>query len=255
MADLPQIIQVKNLVKNFGEFSAVKGISFAVKEGEIFGILGPNGAGKTTTMEIMETLQKPTQGEVQVDGFDVTYHSWEVKIRIGVQLQAASFYPQLSLVDILKMFGAFYGKKVDPMEILEEVDLEEKATSFFEKLSGGQKQRFSFATTLVNDPKIIFLDEPTTGLDPQARIHLHEMIRAINKRGTTIVMTTHNMQEAEELCDRLAIMDEGRIIAQDTPKKLIANLLETGFRRREEVRLASLEDVFLSLTGHELRKE
>lgn len=255
MAEKESIIVVKDLVKNFGDFVAVKGISFTVFEGEIFGILGPNGAGKTTTMEIIETLQPPTHGEVIVDGFNVVHNPWDVKIRIGVQLQSAGFYPQLSLIDIINMFAAFYGRKVDPMAMLKEVDLEEKADSFYEKLSGGQKQRFSIATTLVNDPRIIFLDEPTTGLDPQARIHMHEMIRKINKRGTTIVLTTHYMQEAEDLCDHLSVMDQGEIIAQGTPSQLIENLLKTGFKREEVVRKATLEDVFLNLTGKELRDE
>lgn len=248
------IIEVKDLTKNFGDFVAVKGISFEVRAGEIFGILGPNGAGKTTTMEIIETLQKPSTGKVFVDGIDVVHNPWEVKIRIGVQLQSTAFYPQLSLVDLLKMFSAFYGRKIDPMAVLKEVDLEEKANSFFEKLSGGQKQRFSIASTLVNDPRIIFLDEPTTGLDPQARTHLWGLIRKINKSGTTVIMTTHYMQEAEELCDRLAIMDEGKIIAMDTPQKLVEDLVKTGFKRKEEVRRATMEDVFLNLTGHELRE-
>lgn len=249
------IIEVNELTKTFGDFTAVKGISFQVQEGEVFGILGPNGAGKTTTMEIIETLQKPTSGVVKVDGIDVVHNPWEVKIRIGVQLQSTAFYPQLSLIDLIKMFSAFYGQKVDPIEILKEVELEDKATSTFDKLSGGQKQRFSIATTLVNNPKVIFLDEPTTGLDPQARIHLWGLIRKFNKKGTTIILTTHYMQEAEELCDRLAIMDEGKIIAMDTPQKLIDDLVKTGFKRQEEVRKATMEDVFLNLTGHKLREE
>lgn len=255
VAEAAPIIEVKDLVKNFGDFVAVKGVSFAVKEGEIFGILGPNGAGKTTTMEIIETLQPPTHGEVIVDGYNVVQNPWEVKIRIGVQLQSAGFYPQLSLIDIINMFAAFYGRKVDPMALLKEVDLEDKADSFYDKLSGGQQQRFSIATTLVNDPRIIFLDEPTTGLDPQARIHLHEMIRKINKTGTTIVLTTHYMQEAEDLCDRLAVMDQGEIIAQGTPSELIEKLIKTGFNRKQIVKKATLEDVFISLTGKDLRDE
>src|SRR5579859_6470498 len=206
MAD---IIQVKNLVKKYGDFSAVNDISFSVKPGEIFGILGPNGAGKTTTLEIMETLKKLTAGEVIIDGYDVTKHPWEVKRRIGVQLQSSAFYPEVRLTELLDMFAAMYDVKINPMDMLKEVDLVDKAKSFVKQLSGGQQQRFSIASTLINQPKVIFLDEPTTGLDPQARIHLWEMVKKINKAGVTIVLTTHYMDEAEQLCNRLAIMDHG----------------------------------------------
>lgn len=250
-----KIIEVKNLVKKFGDFTAVKGISFHVNQGEIFGILGPNGAGKTTTLEIIETLQEPTEGEIIVEGVDVTKHPWEVKRRIGVQLQSSGFYPQLTLVELLKMFASFYDVSVNPIEELKKFQLEDKRKNYFEKLSGGQKQRFSLATTLINKPNLIFLDEPTTGLDPQARVNLWDTIREINKRGVTVVMTTHYMQEAEELCDRLAIMDEGKIIKTGSPKELIEDLLATGFERHEEVRKATLEDVFLTLTGRTIRDE
>jgi ABC-2 type transport system ATP-binding protein len=247
------IIEVKNLLKKFGDFTAVDNISFSVKQGEIFGILGPNGAGKTTTLEIIETLQKQTKGEVIVDGIDNLKHPWEVKSRIGVQLQSSNFYPELNLVELLKMFAAMYDVPVNPMEMLKKVELEDKAKSYANKLSGGQKQRFSIAATLVNKPKIIFLDEPTTGLDPQARIHLWQMIREIKKTGVTLVLTTHYMEEAEELCDRLAIMDGGKIIKIGTPEKLILDLLATGFKREIEKKKATLEDVFLHLTGKQLR--
>ncbi len=250
-----KIIEVKNLIKKFGDFTAVKGVSFQVNEGEVFGILGPNGAGKTTTLEIVETLQQPTEGDITVEGIDALKHPWEVKRRIGVQLQAAGFYPQLTLVELLKMFGAFYDIEVNPMEELKKFQLEDKKKSYFEKLSGGQKQRFSLATTLINKPNLIFLDEPTTGLDPQARVHLWDTIREINKQGVTVVMTTHYMQEAEELCDRIAIMDEGKIIKTGSPKELIEDLLATGFERHEEVKKATLEDVFLHLTGRIIRDE
>ncbi len=248
-------IEVKNLVKKFGDFTAVNDISFHVNKGEIFGILGPNGAGKTTTLEIIETLQNPTRGQVTVEGVDVLEHPWEVKSRIGVQLQASGFYPQLTLVEQLKMFADLYEVKIDPMDELRKFQLEDKKKMFYEKLSGGQKQRFSLATTLVNNPNIIFLDEPTTGLDPQARVNLWDTIREINKKGVTIVMTTHYMQEAEELCDRLAIMDLGKIIKTGSPGELIDQLVETGFRRVEEVKKATLEDVFLNLTGKTIRDE
>lgn len=250
-----KIIEVKNLVKKFGNFTAVNDISFHVNEGEIFGILGPNGAGKTTTLEIIETLQEPTDGTVTVEGVDVRVHPWEVKNRIGVQLQASGFYPQLTLIEQLKMFADLYEVKIDPLEELKKFQLEDKKKMFYEKLSGGQKQRFSLATTLVNNPNIIFLDEPTTGLDPQARVNLWDTIREINSKGVTIVMTTHYMQEAEELCDRLAIMDSGKIIKTGTPEELIDQLLATGFKRVEKVKSANLEDVFLNLTGKTIRDE
>ncbi len=249
------IIKVENLVKKFDDFTAVNGISFSVKKGELFGILGPNGAGKTTTLEIIETLKKPTSGTIHVDGVDISKNPSHVKNVMGIQLQSAGFYPQLTLVELLNMFSAMYGVKVDPMEMLREVQLEEKSKSDIDKLSGGQKQRFSIATTLVNKPKIIFLDEPTTGLDPQARINLWEMIKVIQKKGVTIVLTTHYMEEAEQLCDRVAIMDGGKIIKIGTPQALINDLIKTGFKREVIKKEATLEDVFLNLTGKHLRDE
>lgn len=253
MHDQP-IISVKHLHKHYGDFKAVNGISFEVKEGTIFGLLGPNGAGKTSTLEIIETLKAPTSGTVMVDGFDVTKEPGEVQNNIGIQLQSSGFYPNLTLVELIQMFGIVYGVPVKPLEILKKFNLEEKAKAMFDSLSGGQKQRFSLATTLINTPKIIFLDEPTTGLDPQARANLWEVIREINAQGVTIVMTTHYMDEAEQLCDTLAIMDKGKIIAQDSPENLIKDLLNGGFKRHTEVRAASLEDVFLNLTGKNLRE-
>lgn len=249
------IIEVKNLVKRYGEFVAVNGISFSVKEGEIFGLLGPNGAGKSTTLEIIETLKPPTDGTVIVDGYDIHENKEEIKKRVGIQLQASGFYPYLNLVELLEMMAVMYGVEIEPMEILKKFDLEEKAFNQFDKMSGGQKQRFSLATTLINRPRVIFLDEPTTGLDPQARINLWEVIREINKQGVTIVMTTHYMDEAEQLCDRLAIMDHGKVIAEGTPKKLIDDLVKSGFKREVEVRKATLEDVFINLTGRHLRED
>lgn len=249
------IIEVKNLIKKYGDFTAVDDISFQVKEGEVFGILGPNGAGKTTTLEIIETLQVQTEGRVMVDGIDTLEHPWEVKSRIGVQLQSSNFYPQLNLIELLKMFAAMYDVEVDPMSMLKKVQLEDKAKSYVDKLSGGQKQRFSIAATLVNNPRVIFLDEPTTGLDPQARLNLWEMIREIQKSGTTLVLTTHYMDEAQELCDRLAVMDHGKIVKIGTPKKMIDDLLATGFKKEIKPQPASLEDVFLHLTGRHLRDE
>ncbi len=247
------IIQVKDLSKRYGDTVAVDGISFEVKEGEVFGILGPNGAGKTTTLEIIETLKEPTSGSITLDGLDVTKHATEVKQRIGVQLQSAGFFTDLTLTEILKVFGVMYGTEIDPQELLLRFELGEKTRAQFQELSGGQKQRFSLATTLVNDPKVIFLDEPTTGLDPQARQNLWDVIRDIQKRGVTIILTTHYMDEAEQLCDRLAIMDHGKIITEGSPQQLIDDLLKRGFKRHTEVRPATLEDVFLDLTGRSLR--
>jgi ABC-2 type transport system ATP-binding protein len=249
------IISVKNLVKTFGDVEAVRGISFEVKKGELFGILGPNGAGKTTTLEIIETLKKPTSGQVLVDGFNIEDKPWDVKKIIGVQLQSTGFYPELTLTDLLNMFAAMYDVKVDPMTVLKKVQLEEKANTFVDKLSGGQRQRFAIAATLVNNPKILFLDEPTTGLDPQARINLWDTIEEIRKSGVTIVLTTHYLEEAEKLCDRVAIMDKGKIIKIDTPRQLIEDLIKTGFKRKVIRKEATLEDVFLDLTGKELIDE
>ena len=248
------IIKVSNLTKTYDGVMAVDNISFGVNEGEIFGLLGPNGAGKTTTLEIIETLRKPTSGNVLLDGIDVLKHPWEVKSRIGVQLQAAGFYPELSLVDLLKMFADLYQVEIkDPVEVLKKFSLEEKKKSFWNQLSGGQKQRFSLATTLIHNPKIIFLDEPTTGLDPQARANLWDEIRKIHKEGRTIILTTHYIEEAEELCDEVAIMDKGKIIKSGTPGKLIDELLDSGFEKKQEIKRANLEDVFLDLTGRYLR--
>ena len=248
------IIEVENLEKRYGDFVAVRGVSFRVKEGEVFGLLGPNGAGKTTTLEIIETLRDASAGSVLLDGTDVFAHPQEVKSKIGIQLQAAGFYPRLNLVQLIDLFADLYGAKVDPEQLLETVELLPKKKAVANKLSGGQKQRFSIATTLINKPKVVFLDEPTTGLDPQARRNLWELILKIKKSGTTIVLTTHYMDEAEILCDRVAIMDEGRIIDIDSPQKLIDKLLSTGFTKEVTVKQANLEDVFIHLTGKTLRE-
>jgi ABC-2 type transport system ATP-binding protein len=249
------IISVRGLVKNYGHFQAVKGISFDVYEGEIFGLLGPNGAGKSTTLEIIETLRQKTGGEIIVDGFNLDKNPHEIKKIIGVQLQTSGYYPGLNLVQLIELFCGLYNRDVAPMELLEMVNLRDKAKARYKDLSGGQKQRFSVATTLINDPRIIFLDEPTTGLDPQARRSLWELVKNIRERGTTVIITTHYMDEAEYLCDRVAIIDSGKIIALDTPDQLIDNLVATGFERPKEVKKANLEDVFINLTGHSLREE
>ncbi|HTN38779.1 MAG TPA: ABC transporter ATP-binding protein [Arachidicoccus sp.] len=248
------IISVQDLVKNYGSFQAVKGISFDVMEGEIFGLLGPNGAGKSTTLEIIETLRPKTSGKVMVDGYDLDKEPGEIKKIIGVQLQAAGYYPGLNLTELVRMFAGLYNKKIDPGTLLDSVQLRDKATNKFKQLSGGQKQRFSIATTLINKPKIIFLDEPTTGLDPQARRNLWDLIEEIRAQGTTVILTTHYMDEAEFLCDRVAIVDAGKVISLASPDALIDELVATGFERPKQVKLANLEDVFLHLTGKILRE-
>lgn len=249
------IITVKDLVKNYGTFNAVKGISFDVFEGEIFGLLGPNGAGKSTTLEIIETLRQKTSGEVIVDELNLDKEPDSIKKIIGVQLQTSGYYPGLTLVELIQLFGGLYNEDVNPGELLKLVNLTDKAKSKYKELSGGQKQRFSIATTLINKPKIIFLDEPTTGLDPQARRNLWDLIKNIRAQGTTVIITTHYMDEAEQLCDRIAIMDEGKIVSLDSPDKMIDDLVNGGFERPKQVKAASLEDVFIHLTGHEMRDD
>lgn len=248
-----KIIVVKDLVKQYGDFAAVKGISFDVEEGEIFGLLGPNGAGKSTTLEIIETLRDKTSGSVIVDGIDLDEHPDRIKKIIGVQLQSSGYYPGLTLTELIELFAGLYNRKVKPMDYLKLVKLEDKARAKYKELSGGQKQRFSIATTLINQPRIIFLDEPTTGLDPQARRNLWELIQQLRNQGATVVITTHYMDEAEYLCDRVAIVDSGRIIALNSPDGLIDDLVATGFERKKEVKKANLEDVFIHFTGREWR--
>jgi ABC-2 type transport system ATP-binding protein len=249
------IITVKDLVKHYASIQAVNGISFNVYEGEIFGLLGPNGAGKTTTLEIIETLREKTSGEISVQGLSVDTQADQIKKIIGVQLQAAGYYPSLTLLELLRLFSGLYNVKIDPKEMLKLVGLDDRSKAKYKELSGGQKQRFSICTTLINQPKIVFLDEPTTGLDPQARRNLWDLIRQIRDKGTTVVITTHYMDEAENLCDRVAIVEKGKIIALDTPDKLIDDLVAKGFERKREVKQANLEDVFLSLTGNEWKDE
>ncbi|MFD2920124.1 ABC transporter ATP-binding protein [Terrimonas rubra] len=249
------IISVENLTKSYGQFQAVKGITFQVMEGEIFGLLGPNGAGKSTTLEIIETLREKSGGTVTVDGFNLDTHPNNIKSVIGVQLQASGYYPGLNLLQLIELFAGLYHRTVDAEALLESVNLLDKARSKFTQLSGGQKQRFSVATTLINNPRIIFLDEPTTGLDPQARRSLWDLIKNIREQGTTVIITTHYMDEAEYLCDRIAIIDSGKIVALDTPDKLIDDLVASGFERPKQVKLANLEDVFIHLTGKSLRDE
>jgi ABC-2 type transport system ATP-binding protein len=301
-------IDVRNLTKKYGTFTAVDDISFSVECGETFGMLGPNGAGKTTTLEMIEGLKRPTSGTIIVEGLDVRKQPNAVKSIIGVQLQTGAFFDSLNVVELLRTFAALYGRRIDPHQMLAEVQLTEKADNTVKELSGGQRQRLSIAVGLVNDPKVLFLDEPTTGLDPQARRHLWELIKQIKAKGKTVILTTHYMDEAEVLCDRIAIMDHAKIVALDTTANLLASsgvgtriefdahtslddqtfqelpgvgLLErsnstyralssdsqatldalfalgrSGNLKIEQllVRRATLEDVFLKMTGHELRE-
>lgn len=218
---MKKVIEVKNLTKKYARNIAVAGISFDVYEGEVFGLLGENGAGKSTTMEIVEGLRRPSSGEVRVLGFDARRDFKKIKNKIGVQLQSSAYYNFLKLREIIELFCSFYGSCVDPMKLLRMVDLEFKADSYVNSLSGGQKQRFSIVASLVNDPEIVFLDEPTTGLDPLARRNLWNLISQIKAEGKTIILTTHYMEEAEALCDRVAIMEKGKILAMDSTHKLI----------------------------------
>lgn len=247
------ILSVKKLTKTYGKENVVDGITFDVKKGEIFGILGPNGAGKTTTLEMIESMREIDEGVATVSGINVTDEPQRVKAIIGVQPQTPNFEEKTKLTELLDFLASCYGEKIDAIELLKMVHLEEKAKSYPEQLSGGQRQRFSIATALVHGPEVFFLDEPTTGLDPQARRNLWELIQEVRDQGITVIMTTHYMDEAELLCDRVAIMDEGKIIALDTPKKLIKNLLKKGFKKEQHVEQANLEDVFIDLTGKALR--
>lgn len=247
------IVSVKNLTKKYGKKSVVKGISFDVKKGEIFGILGPNGAGKTTTLEMLETMRPIDGGSATLAGHDVASNPDKIKSLIGVQPQTPNFEEKTKLTELIEFFASTYGDKVDAKKFLKDVQLDEKANSYPEQLSGGQRQRFSIAAALVHGPEVFFLDEPTTGLDPQARRNLWDLIREVQERGVTVIMTTHYMDEAELLCDRVAVMDNGEIIALDTPKNLIKALLKKGFKKTQHVEQANLEDVFIDLTGKALR--
>jgi len=254
MTSSKYIVRVKDLTKIYDGKKVVNKINFNVVRGEIFGILGPNGAGKTTTLEMMETIRPIDGGAVIIDGFNVANQQQKIKSIIGVQPQSPAFQDKTKLKEIIELFGAAYGKKVNSENLLNQVDLSEKANSYVEDLSGGQKQRLSIAASLVHSPSVFFLDEPTTGLDPQARRHLWNLIESIRRSGVTIIMTTHYMDEAEKLCDRVAIMDEGEIVALDTPDAMIKKLLAKGFKKKRIVEQANLEDVFIDLTGKHLRE-
>ena len=251
------IIKATNLEKHYPSpgnpletFPAVNGISLNIESKEIFGLLGPNGAGKTTTLEMIEGLTSIDKGNVLINDIDVTQQPYAVKKIIGVQLQSNEYFDRLNLSDLLLLFASLYSTSIDPQALLAKVNLEDKINAMPDDLSGGQKQRFSIACALVNNPKILFLDEPTTGLDPQAKRNLWNLAKTLNKEGMTIVLTTHNMEEAEYLCDRIAIMDQGSIIAQDTPQQLV---LDYAPKASKIPMQGNIEDVFLALTGHGLR--
>ncbi len=246
------IIHVDDLRKRYGDLQAVDGVSFAVGAGEVFGILGPNGAGKTTTVEILEGMRKPDSGTALVNGINVQKDPRAVKKVIGIQLQSSAFFDRLNLGEILDVMASIYRRQIDAVELLGTVELADRAKSLFRDLSGGQKQRFSVASTLVNDPVLLFLDEPTTGLDPQARRHMWELIQRFKSEGRTVLLTTHYMEEAAELCDRVAIMDHGKIVAMDRPAALVDDLISRGFEKERVETLANLEDVFLDITGRAL---
>jgi len=218
---MKNVIEVKNLTKKYGKLTAVDNVSFEVRKGEIFGLLGENGAGKTTTLEIIEGLRKPTGGDVKILGMDIKKDLSKIKKRVGVQLQSSAYYHYLNLKEIIDLFCSFYGTCVESKELLDMVELGEKSYSYIGSLSSGQRQWFSIIASLVNDPEIIFLDEPTTGLDPLARRNLWEIIKKIKQQSKTIILTTHYMEEAELLCDHVAIMERGRILALNETHKLI----------------------------------
>ena len=218
------MIDVRNLVKSYNHKTAVNNVSFAIKQGEIFGVLGPNGAGKTTTLEMIEGIRTPDSGTAILAGLDIRRQKSAVQRIIGVQLQETALFPELTLLETLRFFSSLYPKGMDPRQLLSEVRLEEKVRDHPQNLSGGQRQRLALALALINDPKVIFLDEPTAGLDPQSRRMLWDIVLKLREQGKTILITTHYMDEAQTLCDRIAIMDGGQIIALDTSAGLISRL-------------------------------
>ena len=246
------IVEVVGLTKHYAQagapaerITAVDHVSFTIEAGEIFGLIGPNGAGKTTTLEMIEGLRDIDEGTVKIAGLSVAQQPIRVKQRIGVQLQESDYFDHLTLAELLLLFGSLYRRRIDANQLLRDMGLEDKKHAWTKHLSGGQKQRFSIASALVNDPDVLFLDEPTTGLDPHARRKLWELIRQIHAKGRTIVLTTHYMAEAEALCDRVAIMDAGKIVALDSPQALIARHAPP----RDSGEGGTLEDVYLALTA------
>jgi ABC-2 type transport system ATP-binding protein len=232
------VIQVENLVKRYADVEAVRGVSFTVQEGEVFGLLGPNGAGKTTTVEILEGLRTLDSGKVSVCGLDPQRDARDLKNEIGAALQSTSLPDKLKTFEALQLFAGFYSRRRDAEELLKRFGLEEKRNTFYSKLSGGQKQRLALAMALVNNPRLLFFDEPTAGLDPQVRREIYDIIDELRRERKTIVMTTHYIEEAERLCDRVAIVDHGKVIALGTPRELKAR---SGDKTRIEVRLAKAE--------------
>src|SRR6266852_6353625 len=219
------VIQVRGLVKNYGDFPAVKGIDFEVRAGEVFGLLGPNGAGKTTIVEILEGLRPRTAGQVSVLGFDPGAQSKQLKDRIGVCLQSTNLPEKIKVREAIDLFRDFYTKTVDGDALLKRLSLWEKRDALYGQLSGGQKQRLALALALVNDPQMLFLDEPSAGLDPQARLEIHALVQELRREQRTILLTTHYIEEADKLCDRVAIIDEGRIVAMGTPEEIRSRTL------------------------------
>jgi ABC-2 type transport system ATP-binding protein len=242
------VLQVDNLVKRYGNLEAVRGVSFCVEEGEVFGLLGPNGAGKTTTVEILEGLRTADSGKVSVCGLDPQRDSDKLKHEIGAALQSTSLPDKLRCFEALQLFASFYSRRRDPEELLKRFGLVEKRDAFYSKLSGGQKQRLALAMALVNNPRVVFFDEPTAGLDPQVRREIYDIVDELRHEKKTIVMTTHYIEEAERLCDRVAIVDHGKVIALGTPRELKAH---SGDKTRIEVRLAKpeLEAALINLDG------
>ena len=247
---MDEAIRVESLKKYYGKFVAVDDISFDVRSGEIFGILGPNGAGKTTTLEILEGLHSPNSGTITILNLDILKNPKEIKTRIGVQLQSSAYYDYLNLLEILTLLASFYPPDVreDPADILRRVNLESKGRQRVNTLSGGEKQRFTIAASLINKPELLILDEPTTGLDPRSRRNIWQLIEEINQSGITVVLTTHYMDEAEALCQRLAIMDNGHLIAVDTPSNLRASL-EYQYAVKLTLEAPLNEEQIISLNG------
>src|SRR6202166_2862396 len=232
------ILQVENLVKRYGDVEAVRGVSFSVEEGEVFGLLGPNGAGKTSTVEVMEGLRVPDGGRISVCGIDPQKNPNELKNEIGATLQSTSLPDKLRVGEALRLFAGFYKRTRNADDLLRRFGLEEKRNAFYNQLSGGQKQRLALAMALVNDPRVLFLDEPTAGLDPQVRREIYDIIEELKRENKTIVLTTHYIEEAERLCDRVAIVDHGKLIIEGTPRELKAH---SGGTTRIEVRLSQPE--------------
>jgi ABC-2 type transport system ATP-binding protein len=232
------VLHVENLTKRYGDVEAVRGISFSVEEGEVFGLLGPNGAGKTTTIEILEGLRTPDGGKLSVCGYDPRTHADELKHEIGAALQSTSLPDKIRVSEAIRLFASFYKRRRNVDNLLKRFGLEEKRNSFYSQLSGGQKQRLALAMALVNDPKVLFLDEPTAGLDPQVRREIYDIIEELKREKKTIVLTTHYIEEAEKLCDRVAIVDHGKLITEGTPRALKESSAD---KTRIEVRLAKPE--------------